>query len=137
MIAGLVWLIAAVGDAGSTVTTWELAPPLLPTGLGIGLLVAPVFDIVLAGVEEHEVGSASGVLNAVQQLAGALGVAVLGTIFFSVVADHGFATALQRTLWIDAGVMVCVLLVSPLLPRRAREEEPQATTAPSVNAQPV
>jgi hypothetical protein len=82
-----------------------------------------VFEIVLAGVEEREVGSASGVLNAVQQLGAAVGVAVIGTMFFSVLDDHGFVVALQRTLWLDVGLMVLVLALTPMLPRKAREHE--------------
>ena len=40
------------------------------------MLISPLFDFILASVNDHEVGSASGVLNAVQQLASAIGVAV-------------------------------------------------------------
>ena len=65
----------------------------------MGLLMAPFFDIILAGVEEHEIGSASGTLNAVQQFGSALGIAILGHVFFHVmkigptgpVAGHGRA----------------------------------------------
>ena len=61
---------------------------------------APLFGFVLAGVRDHEVGLASGVLNAVQQLAGALGIAVIGTIFFSVATKHGMtAAAAPSTRW--------------------------------------
>ena len=50
---------------------------------GMGAMLAPLFDFVLAGVDDDEVGSASGVLNAMQQLGGAIGIAVIGTVFFS------------------------------------------------------
>ena len=53
-------------------------------GLGAGFSFGQLFDFILAGVAMDEVGSASGVLNAIQQLATALGVAVLGTVFFSI-----------------------------------------------------
>ena len=55
-------------------------------------------------VRDDEVGSASGTLNAVQQLGGALGVAVLGTLFFSAAAAHGFLVAFERTLWVESAV---------------------------------
>jgi hypothetical protein len=74
--------------AGIGVTPWQLAPALAVTGIGMGLLMAPFFDIVLAGVEPQETGSASGALTAVQQLGGALGIAALGTVFFAVLAGH-------------------------------------------------
>ena len=46
-----------------------------------------LFDFILASVGMDEVGSASGVLEAVQQLSSAIGVAALGTIFFSAFAE--------------------------------------------------
>jgi EmrB/QacA subfamily drug resistance transporter len=105
-------------------TTWWLLGPLAVWGIGMGLFVAPAFDIILAGVQDEEAGSASGVLNASQQLSGAVGVAVLGTIFFSVLAAKGFTPAFERVLTIDIGLTVLILLLSPLLPRRAREPVP-------------
>ncbi|MFD0788154.1 MFS transporter, partial [Micromonospora azadirachtae] len=88
--AGLVVVLAGVGGmlltlrlAGPEVTPWRLVPALLVVGFGMGLVMSPFFDIVLSGVEPAETGSASGTLTAVQQLGGALGVAVLGTVFFA------------------------------------------------------
>ncbi|MGW2278729.1 MFS transporter [Streptomyces sp. NPDC001770] len=75
-----VWL--TLDTAGGGVGPWQLLPALLVTGTGMGLLMAPFFDMVLASVEQHETGSASGTMTAVQQLGGAFGVAILGTAFF-------------------------------------------------------
>ena len=86
-------------------------------------MLAPLFDFVLAGVDDHEVGSASGVLNAMQQLGGAIGIAVIGTLFFSVAADHGITTALEKMLYVEAGVLVVAVGLVFLLPMRAREGE--------------
>ena len=93
----------------------------------MGVMLAPLFDFVLAGVDDHEVGSASGVLNAMQQLGGATGIAVIGTVFFSFAAAHGLAGAFEHVLWIEAGVLVVVAGLVCALPRRARE--PAATEA--------
>ena len=92
---------------GVGVSTWELVPALLAFGLGMGFVFGPLFNVILAGVEEHEVGSASGTLNAVQQLGNSIGVAVLATIFFSLL-DHGHTSpaALTRTVLISAAVFV-------------------------------
>jgi len=81
--------IAASADMG----VWQIAGPELVAGAGMGLLLAPLFDFVLAGVEDDEVGSASGVLNATQQLSGAIGIAAIGTLFFSVLASDGIRPA--------------------------------------------
>src|SRR5262249_16411717 len=53
-----IWLV--VRAAGPAVTTWQLAPTLLACGIGGGLTLAPLFDVILAGVREDEVGSGSG-----------------------------------------------------------------------------
>lgn len=124
------WLIViATLHGDSTLSAWQLAPGLAVQGVGVGLMVAPMFDVILAAVADHETGSASGVLNATQQLAGAIGVAVLGTIFFSAAADGDFAHALTQTLWVQIGLMVAALVISPLLPRWARAEDDPAVAA--------
>jgi EmrB/QacA subfamily drug resistance transporter len=88
-----VWLTLDV--VGGGVGPWQLLPSLLVTGIGMGLLMAPFFDIVLASVEQHETGSASGTMTAVQQLGGAFGVAILGTVFFGLLGG-GIATAVDH-----------------------------------------
>jgi hypothetical protein len=49
----------------------------------------PLFDIVLAGVRPHEMGSASGVMQTVNALGMSLGIAGIGAIFFALAAGHG------------------------------------------------
>ena len=85
--------------ATARVTTWALLGPVLPNGLGMGLFIVPAFDAIISAVTDAETGSASGVLNAIQQLGGAIGVAVLGSVFFSVLSHDGFAAALRDTIW--------------------------------------
>ncbi|URM94798.1 MFS transporter [Actinomadura madurae] len=93
MAAGIAGFFATLQYAGIDVTAWQLVPALTVTGLGMGLLMAPFFDTVLAGVEPEETGSAGGTLTAVQQLGAALGAAVLGTIFFGLLGGHVAAAA--------------------------------------------
>ncbi len=119
--AGYGLVIAAV-DRSTHVTTWDLLPGLMVVGLGMGLFIAPLFDTILAAVTDRETGSASGVLNALQQLAGAIGVAVLGTVFFTAVG-RGYAGALQRTLWWQLGLIAAMLAASTLLPKWARDPQ--------------
>lgn len=61
---------------------WPLLPALMLAGLGQGLYAVPFFTTALHHVRPHETGSAAGLLNAVQQLGGTLGVALLGSVFF-------------------------------------------------------
>ncbi|GAA1266396.1 MFS transporter [Sphaerisporangium rubeum] len=88
MTLGVLAILVTINLAGIGVSAWQLAPSLLFTGIGMGLLMAPFFAIVLAGVEQHETGSASGTLTAVQQLGSAFGVALLGTVFFGLLGGN-------------------------------------------------
>jgi hypothetical protein len=124
-------IVHAAGTAG--VSPWHVAPALVVVGIGAGLLMAPFFDLILAGVEEHEMGSASGSLNAVQQLGGALGIAVLGTVFFNILkvgsagpvpatVEHG----MQVTLAIEIGLLALTFAAAFLLPKRTRKRQAEA-----------
>jgi EmrB/QacA subfamily drug resistance transporter len=121
MTAGVLGILAVVHGAGQSVSAWALAGPELAAGIGMGAMLAPLFDFVLAGVDDDEVGSASGVLNAMQQLGGAIGIAVIGTVFFSAAARHGLPHAFERALWIEVGTLVATMALVCLLPLRARE----------------
>jgi EmrB/QacA subfamily drug resistance transporter len=123
-------VLAAVGCAalGLTVsgaasaTTFTLAPSLLVIGLGAGFIFGQLFDIILAGVAMEQVGSASGVLNAIQQLASSIGIAVLGTIFFSALTGGGLPThALGTVAWLCLIPLAVTFGLAFRLPYRARE----------------
>jgi predicted MFS family arabinose efflux permease len=86
-VAGTVALALSVTGA-RTASTLDLAPGLFLIGFGAGASIGQLFDFILAGVSMSEVGSASGVLEAVQQLSSAIGVAALGTVFFSAFDGH-------------------------------------------------
>jgi EmrB/QacA subfamily drug resistance transporter len=123
MAAGAAVLGVTIHSAGVDVVPLELAPGLALVGIGMGLVMAPFFDIVLAGVEPHESGSASGTLTAVQQLGGALGTAVLGTLFFNLLASRwSFSSAMQVTIGVEVGLLALTLALSFLLPRHSNPE---------------
>src|SRR6185312_12213908 len=101
MAAGVAYMaVSSTRDASS----WSLTPGLLVAGVGMGLALAPVFDVVLAGVEDHELGSASGLVNALQQLGGALGIAIIGTLFFSLATGHASSSARAAAPTLRAGL---------------------------------
>jgi hypothetical protein len=52
------WAVTVTHD-GAGVSSWELVPALLAFGLGMGFVFGPLFNVIPAGVDEHEVGSAS------------------------------------------------------------------------------
>jgi predicted MFS family arabinose efflux permease len=123
MIAGVLATYAVIDGERMTVTAWQLAGPLLVAGIGVGLVVAPLFGFVLAAVDDDEVGSASGILNALQQLASAVGVAVLGSVFFAALPAPGYVDGLERVLLLTIGLAVAAMALALLLPRHPREEE--------------
>jgi EmrB/QacA subfamily drug resistance transporter len=135
-IAGFLLVIVQVHGSG-TVGAVDLIPGLGLAGLGMGLVVAPLFDVILASVTDEETGSASGLLNAGQQLAGAIGVAVLGTIFFAALNDVGFHSAFNRTLWVEVGSLAVMVVLAGFLPRHAREPQAEAEDAPATEVAPV
>jgi len=134
--AGAWWLRDVIAAHGLATSSAELIPAQLVLGAGIGMLISPLFDFILASVRDHEVGSASGVLNAVQQLAGAIGVAAIGTIFFSTLSRHGFTAAISQSLAIELGVAAVLFVLAWALPRRPREAEAEAAEAESSKAEP-
>jgi hypothetical protein len=88
MTAGMGGLIVIVRHYGQAVTTTELLPALIVAGLGMGTVLAPLADIMLAGVRKEDAGSASGVFNTSIQLGASIGVAVIGVIFFGLLGTQ-------------------------------------------------
>ncbi|WP_327005559.1 MFS transporter [Dactylosporangium sp. NBC_01737] len=126
LAAGVVALLVTLTTTDGPVSSVALLPSLLVLGIGMGCSMAPYFDIVLASVDEHEVGSASGTLTAAQQVGGAIGVATLGTAFFAWAQPQhlgrAFDTSLRHVLWLELGLLALAATLSFLLPERAREE---------------
>ena len=120
-LLGLWWTCAHWGDA---LTLGTLAPALLVTGFGSGLLFIPLFDFILGDATAEEVGTGAGVLNAAQQFAGAIGVAALGTVFFARVggpADPAYFAAAELVFGVCAGLCVLVLALVGLLPKHSQQ----------------
>ncbi len=119
---GIWWLHQVIAAHGMHTGSIDLVAPQLLTGIGIGMIVSPLFGFILAAVRTEEVGSASGVLTAIQQLGAALGVAALGTLFFSTLTHHGFVTAITHSLVAELATMPVLFVLISLLPRRAVDE---------------
>jgi EmrB/QacA subfamily drug resistance transporter len=103
--AGMAGLVAIVRHYGAGVTTWELAPGLVAAGLGLGAVIAPLADIVLARVPKQEAGSASGVFNTGLQLGNSIGIAVIGVIFFGMLGSQSGPAATAVAPQLRAGLV--------------------------------
>jgi MFS family permease len=104
-------------------STWDLVPGLLLVGAGVGIVLGQLIQFILAAVSMNEVGSASGVMEASQQLSTSLGVAVLGTIFFALFEHHPATDALRVTSWACLVPLAAAFIFVFLLPKHAREDE--------------
>lgn len=134
--AALLWI-----ELGATApfSIWQIVPGIGLAGIGSGLVVAALFNIILAAVDDHELGSASGVLSAVQSIAGSVGVAVFGSVFFDRIAAAGPPDAYRTVVLIQAALLVVFLALTLLFPRTARPEGDQfeVASAPDPQADPV
>nr|WSS59954.1 MFS transporter [Streptomyces sp. NBC_01177] len=103
----------------------DIAPGITASGIGAGMVIAALFSFVLAAVDGDEIGSASGVLSAVQSIGGSIGVAVLGSVFFAGVRAGDFTGGFHRALIVQACLLTAFLALTFLLPRQGRPDDEQ------------
>jgi hypothetical protein len=125
-VVGLVMLWWTLAHAGTGLTAWTTAPALAVIGFGSGMVFIPTFDYILGDATIEEAGAGSGMLNAVQQFANAIGFAALGTVFFAR-ADRGgsgayFAGA-ELVIAVAAGLYLVTVLLVGLLPKHTQQAE--------------
>jgi EmrB/QacA subfamily drug resistance transporter len=121
MAIGMAGMAMSVEHWGQRLTSWELAPAYTLCGLGFGLLVASYFGIVISAIDDHETGSAGGLMNALQQLANTLGAALFGTLYFNGLTDgHTSVSSTASTLaWCTIVLALCIPL-GFLMPKRIK-----------------
>ena len=109
--AGYLLLAAMLHDGAG----W-LIPGLVVSGVGMGLVIAPMPAIVLARVKPEHAAAASGVLSTTQQAGGAIGVALIGAVFYGALG-HGYPHAFGLGLAVMAGFGLVVAALVQLLRR--------------------
>jgi hypothetical protein len=124
-LAGAAGLWATVLAAGTAVSAWALAPSILVLGAGMGACFSSIYDVAIGDVAAAEAGSASGALSAVQQLAAAIGSAVVTTVYFSQRAGQGAGHAMLASVAVVAAIAALCLGLVWLLPRSAPAEDGQ------------
>jgi hypothetical protein len=124
MAAGTWWTTVVAQSSGTSLTWPNLAGPLAGAGLGLGLHVVPLIDIALAEVPLRDAGAASGAFSTIQQIGSALGVALLGLVFFGAAAAAGFLVCAAASL-----------LLPPVSSVRSHQESADAT--PAEQEQPI
>jgi MFS family permease len=104
----------------------ELVGAFVLGGIGMGMFFAPVANVVLSAVRPDEEGKASGVNNAIREVGGVFGVAVLASVFASYgsyASPQAFSDGLVPVVWVGAAVLAVGALVSLAIPRKRRPQE--------------
>ena len=128
---GLGWLAAV---ASPTVPYATLVPAFVVAGVGMSLFFAPVANVVLSSVRRDQEGIASGANNAIRELGGVFGIAVLGAVFSahgSYASGSAFVAGLTPAVWVGAAAVAVAAGAALLLPRgrRATADAPEAGPA--------
>jgi EmrB/QacA subfamily drug resistance transporter len=108
--------------ASVDVSYGRLVLPFVLAGTGMALVFAPVANVLLASVRPEEQGKASGANNALREVGGALGVAVLASVFAgtgSYRSGQTFVDGLVPAVWTGAGVLAVGAALALLVPRAA------------------
>jgi EmrB/QacA subfamily drug resistance transporter len=128
--AGLAW-IAAISTPTTPYT--HIIGAFVLSGAGMGLFFAPVANVVLSAVRPDQEGKASGANNAIRELGGVFGVAVLATVFSRVggyQSAASFVHGMTTAVYIGAGLVALGAVAAALIPsRRVREEAVAAAPA--------
>ena len=119
MAAGVAGVALGAGHVTAAGRPWAIVPGLIVAGLGLALLIVPLVNVVLAAVPADAAGGASGLFSTAQQLGGAIGVAVIGTVFFAAAAGHSLEAAFTRTAPCAVGAFALCALLSVVLPGTA------------------
>jgi EmrB/QacA subfamily drug resistance transporter len=116
----------------------QLVVPFVMAGTGMALVFAPTANAVLAAVRPQEAGQASGATNAIREVGGVLGIAVLASVFSahgSYASPEAFTNGMTSAIWVGAAVLGVGALLALLVPGKrtaaAAQAAPNAALASS------
>ncbi|MGO9977236.1 MAG: DHA2 family efflux MFS transporter permease subunit [Solirubrobacteraceae bacterium] len=129
MVAGLALQAIALGWLATLASTDQsyagMVIPFVLGGSGMALVFAPSANAVLASVRTDQAGQASGATNAIRELGGVLGIAVLATVFTShgsYLSPQAFVDGLVPAMWVGTGVLATGALIAAALPFSTRDQ---------------
>jgi EmrB/QacA subfamily drug resistance transporter len=123
-LVGLLWLSRIT--AGTDYWT-GIALPMLLVGSGMGLAFTPLTQAAIQGVDNHDAGAASGLVNVFQQLGSTIGIGVLVTVFAAEsegTGAKGLIEGVPSTIAVAAGLIALALVVALTVMRPARAGGP-------------
>jgi MFS family permease len=115
LVVGVALVAVPAWQNSTGVELWTTLTGLGAAGAGLGLLVVPLVNVVLAAVPAKAAGGAAGTFTTAQQLGGAVGIAFIGALFFDQVTDdmlnHAFAAAALAAMagYAAAGILAATL----------------------------
>jgi EmrB/QacA subfamily drug resistance transporter len=135
--------LTTLGFAATAVVAWmgadqlnavDVIPTLVLQGIGQGLLLTPLINAVLSRIGADDAGAASGILSTAQQVGGALGVALVGVVFFAALGPHGrgshaYAHALSAAVLVNIILAAATTALVFALPGARRTVPGGSTTA--------
>jgi predicted MFS family arabinose efflux permease len=116
------WLATLAGVQQSYAS---MIVPFILAGAGMSLVFAPAANAILSSVRADQAGQASGATNAIRELGGVLGIAVLATVFTShgsYLSPEQFVSGLRPAMWVGVAVLVGGGLIAAALPFCSRAE---------------
>ena len=138
LVAGLALQAAALAWIALTATTTTsyttVLVPFVFGGSGMALVFAPSAAAILSVVRADQAGQASGATNAIREVGGVFGVAVLATVFAgagSYATGHAFVTGLVPALWVGFAVLALATILLAAVPWRSSPNSAVASPAPA------
>jgi EmrB/QacA subfamily drug resistance transporter len=143
LVAGLALQAIALGWLATRTSVHQtyagMIAPFVLAGSGMALVFAPAANAVLSSVRTDQAGQASGATNAIRELGGVLGIAVLATVFTShgsYASAQAFVNGLIPAMWVGVGVLAAGALIAAVLPFSTRADAAaQAEHAEAESAQ--
>ncbi len=127
MVTGLITLLWLARARGAGLTGFQLIPALLIYGLGQGFVMPTLISTILMNIRSGDAGSASGVLSTVQQVSFAIGVAVIGAVFFGALGErtdvNAFVHALRTAFTVNGCLLTATFLLILRIPRKPAEHK--------------
>ncbi len=126
--------------ASPTVAYITMVPAFVIAGVGMSLFFAPVANVVLSSVRRDQEGIASGANNAIRELGGVFGIAVLGAVFSahgSYASGTAFVSGLAPAVWVGGAAVAVASAAALFLPRMRRVAAGDSVAGPVLEVEAV
>jgi EmrB/QacA subfamily drug resistance transporter len=131
---GLAWIATVSSPTGAYSA---IVIPFILSGIGMALFFAPVANVVLSSVRPQEEGQASGANNAIRELGGVFGVAVLASVFAhygGYASGQSFVDGLTPAIYVGAALVATGALAALGVARKTRPPREQEVLEPLLEA---